>query len=301
MRRIYSQASHVFISLGLDYDNTEQAVDFATEYYHYHPQASPVPVRIEHSEEVEEALIGITDLVAREWFFRKWIIQEVAVCPKRIMMFGGLVFNWKVLSTIIAALDPPAILLPKPVKMNAGRVRRRNRVAHHSFDLLRGAIERVAKRNPLPLKDLLDASDQFDSTDPRDKIYALLGIAADAESFLDVDYSKPVGDVYSEFTRALIAQGHLDYVLGRSGRCSPSEDLPSWIPDWRWPTYYMVHMYLPSVAAGIPAEISYEYGPEAHPLILKRSFVCIIAGISAEFDRQHLDATFDSSLRIFER
>ena len=71
-----------------------------------------------------------------------------------------------------------------------------------------------------------------DSTDPRDKIYATYAITLDAsDPGFKPDYSLAVAEVYCKFVSDFIARtGSLDILAS----CIPnSEDLPSWIPDWR--------------------------------------------------------------------
>ncbi|KAH6618768.1 heterokaryon incompatibility protein-domain-containing protein [Boeremia exigua] len=76
---------------------------------------------------------------------------------------------------------------------------------------------------------------KFDATDPRDKIYALLGLASDAEHFGHLVSYQPEDTypkVYTRFTKAFIEQGHLVEVLSMACMTPVSPLLPSWVPDW---------------------------------------------------------------------
>jgi hypothetical protein len=69
------------------------------------------------------------------------------------------------------------------------------------------------------------------ATDPRDKVYGLLGLATRTGSLV-ADYSKDVSTVYMETARALIAEHETLEILSIE-KCSTSViDLPSWAPDW---------------------------------------------------------------------
>ncbi|KAI0861412.1 HET-domain-containing protein [Xylaria cubensis] len=80
------------------------------------------------------------------------------------------------------------------------------------------------------------------ATDPRDKVYGLLGMVDDADSIL-IDYNSPAEIVYEESTRRIISKTrNLDIFVhvvrdpnrsrfsGRANSRLPS--LPSWVPDW---------------------------------------------------------------------
>ena len=70
-------------------------------------------------------------------------------------------------------------------------------------------------------------------------MYALIPTSLDEAELLDVDYNKPVEQVYAESTWPMIrAHGSLD-VLGHCSPPSQHDDdasafpgLPSWVPNW---------------------------------------------------------------------
>lgn len=83
-----------------------------------------------------------------------------------------------------------------------------------------------------PLIYLLRSFRTFDATDPRDKIFALLGIAADAEELgVHPNYLKSAKEVYTEIARQLIREGYLD-VLSLVEYSPRVAGLPSWAHDW---------------------------------------------------------------------
>ncbi|RWA03322.1 hypothetical protein EKO27_g11783 [Xylaria grammica] len=77
-------------------------------------------------------------------------------------------------------------------------------------------------------------------SDPRDKIFALLGLATDQEDLerrgVTPDYRKSCREVYTHVTAVMLQQGHLSllsYIQPRHK--SDFGDLPSWVPDWYQP------------------------------------------------------------------
>lgn len=81
----------------------------------------------------------------------------------------------------------------------------------------------------------------FESTDPRDKIFALWNLARDKTN-LDFrpHYNSPYENVYAEFARAWIRQKNALDILGAVEVTEQNrtfyEKVPSWTPDWSVPT-----------------------------------------------------------------
>ncbi|KAG7284760.1 hypothetical protein NEMBOFW57_009371 [Staphylotrichum longicolle] len=73
----------------------------------------------------------------------------------------------------------------------------------------------------------------YKATDPRDYVYALLGLAEDREALgIIPDYTQPVEDVFTDVTRRLVANGYTDS-LAFALSTKATTGLPSWVPDWR--------------------------------------------------------------------
>lgn len=87
---------------------------------------------------------------------------------------------------------------------------------------------------------LLDTSSFCDASDPRDKVYALLGFITGLEplGFLP-DYSETVEDIYVDIAVLLAQEGGPMAILTRAV-CRPSVSRRrSWVPDWRHPPGYV--------------------------------------------------------------
>ena len=102
---------------------------------------------------------------------------------------------------------------------------------------------------------LLDLIDTINSKcfDPRDQVYGLLSLSND-DIDLTADYSKSASEVYADFAKAYLVQGHIR-ILNLAGlqriyqnrtsssplqvHTSSSDTVPSWAPDWRAPKPYM--------------------------------------------------------------
>jgi len=86
---------------------------------------------------------------------------------------------------------------------------------------------------PYRLLDLLHQHRDCEATDPRDKVYGLLGMSGDGEAMkIFPDYTRSVEDVYRDLAeKYVVATGSLDIICAcRFPR--KFENLPSWVPDW---------------------------------------------------------------------
>jgi len=85
--------------------------------------------------------------------------------------------------------------------------------------------------HPAPLIHLMRTFRFFSSTDPRDKVFALLGISRDADLLgLRADYNKTCEQVYADAARRLIHAGYLD-ILGLVQYPKSVPGLQSWVPN----------------------------------------------------------------------
>jgi hypothetical protein len=180
-------------------------------------------------------------LLKRPWFSRVWVVQEIAMSQNTTIFCGKAAFKWTDLSQIVSFL------------CRAGR--------QHIFDHPSGngllaasylARTRDAANSVGPgpeLVDLIIAHRRSGATDPRDKIFALLGLASrDDAPFIAFanelvpDYSTSFQTIYIKFTRIMLrAYQDLQFLSHVESRhpASFSEEgvmpLPSWVPDFRAP------------------------------------------------------------------
>jgi len=86
------------------------------------------------------------------------------------------------------------------------------------------------KGEPWKLFELVHGLDRL-ATDPRDLVFALVGISDDPGG-TDISYKKTVGQVYEEAAKRAIAMGRADLVF-QLRRYPPTMGMPTWVPDWR--------------------------------------------------------------------
>jgi hypothetical protein len=79
---------------------------------------------------------------------------------------------------------------------------------------------------------LLEESHPFRASDPRDKVYSLLGLAADRDELgLSVDYACTAEKLYTRVATAILKKSpDIEFLYNNLDKKSLS--LPSWVPDW---------------------------------------------------------------------
>ena len=135
---------------------------------------------------------------------------------------------------------------------------RASNISAQPYDLLdlRRLLEESASTissQPFKLISLLERFRRLSATDPRDKIYAALGLATDASDRPGMNYGLSPASVFETFAADLVRKGDGVSVLHAAISHSQSMDLPSWVPDWTSQkcTYAPLNLLLdPSIQAG---------------------------------------------------
>jgi Heterokaryon incompatibility protein (HET) len=183
-------------------------------------------------------ITALLKLLKRPYWSRIWVVQELAsaskvlfVCGKRMVEEDPLhhalrlLRNFRLYQLLKWGQDTP-------IRHSEG-VSIISIDTHNPIILLK--IRRAAE--PSPLIYLMRSLRHFQATDPRDKVFALLGIASDTKTLgLRPDYRKSCEEVYTDLARALIQNGYIELL----SLCEfPKERpvLPSWVPDWSRESY----------------------------------------------------------------
>lgn len=98
--------------------------------------------------------------------------------------------------------------------------------------------DKLAGQKVQSVDQLLYDGREFDATDPRDKVYALMNFRAFGNEKMDItpDYTRSVQDVYTEVALAVIRETNslrvLTHVENIPGDIAGSIEFPSWVPLW---------------------------------------------------------------------
>ena len=192
---------------------------------------------------------AMQSLFSSPWFRRMWIIQEVVLSSDVAVMVGEYKFDWELVTKSMRAYTALALgMLPFPKPHDA--IVMPNFIP--SVMSLSGLA--IASRNSQDrrLIKLLRPFRYCHSSDPRDKVYALLGLANDqgVHQMVPIDYAKSVEVVYLDCAKFLIQNGDGMEMLLEAGGSQKGDgngvelSVPSWVPNWTQETF--PSMYLPA-------------------------------------------------------
>jgi hypothetical protein len=122
-------------------------------------------------------------LLAHPWFTRAWTLQEVLLARKAVLLCGTRWIDWRLLIETIGPRGPLEAMRKCTEIMQSDLNPDHNRGSRNLF------------------KELLIASSIRDASDPRDKIYALLGLLTHNSVHIRPDYTISYWQLVSNFVR----------------------------------------------------------------------------------------------------
>ena len=212
-------------------------------------EALEIPVGSKHICDVEgsatyNAWLGIIALWRKPWWTRTWVFQEATI-PEKITSFyvsgvGMIPRESKVVFLCGWSYIPWDYLFSA---MTVARQLQWNPRPDTTFILKSGlACGRLVKLRSQRFQglqtsflDLLQIFRVTDCRDPRDKVYAAIGLSpADVKEKIVVDYERTVADVYLDVVYYTFAQARreLDFLGYTILSEVQSFQLPSWVPNW---------------------------------------------------------------------
>lgn len=240
MKSIYRQASLVLISFGENFNasvgtlvsnlvkqlskisNSQETRDL--ESCHHFPKdvtlrCLGLPCR------ADESWPALSSTLQSTYFDRIWVVQEVMMAQKAVIPFLGGVISWDMF------LDAYGWLIK------------------HEFYIADKDVQDPQEGTPLPpilgiyrqtkvsprawlLGDIVCRTTRLKSTDPRDRIFALAGVAEDGEG-VEINYTKSRMDVFEDFARRTIKFEKSLRILSDAQQVNMEDCVPpSWVPQW---------------------------------------------------------------------
>ena len=240
MADIYSLAKEVLVWLGPEADNSTSALDTLRNMgslveVDFRANTMSPSSNAKYSDEFAlsdptktlifrtKQFMPIHHLFGRPWFERLWIQQEIRLATSAIIVCGFQTLPWP------AFARASFVLWGRPIDDtelgNHGAAFKERR--GHVNSLCTG---RVYSNFP----DFLTMTKKCKCTDPRDRVYALLGLLDDDYGIVP-NYKKSVTEVYQDMFVACMnkQQPSLNLkLLAASGIWESAQELPSWVPDW---------------------------------------------------------------------
>lgn len=191
------------------------------------------------SRAITAALKGVAQVFYRRWWTRLWAIQEVAVAQSATLICGEAKADFSNVEAFLDCLSHPSTELDETIGIlgiASTYVTARSAI-QDEIQRQRSAHPRQSEfwRPGCKALWILELGRRNTATDPRDKIFGLLGLFENTHSenvLPAVDYKASEAEIYANVARAVIVHcGNLDIICDCSGTSSIS-DLPSWAPDW---------------------------------------------------------------------
>lgn len=209
MGDIYSRADRVLIWLGPEGPETGpalQALQYLGDYfygqYDRYLSFSDDPssmglLRVSTRDSAPDNPLDVdwqslAKFLARPWFERLWVVQEAAKAKTAILICGYHAFKWESFCDVLRDINRyslDAYFLPEEGRQPLQNVITVGRVRE----------DQTREQRSLTLYQLYTRACGFRCTDPRDRVFALLGLASDVKPEdweLNPDYTIGVEEVY---------------------------------------------------------------------------------------------------------
>lgn len=260
MRDIFAYAAEVHIWLG-DYgpDHTEDEWRRAIAFVK--PNEKGEIKRDPDDSALYMACYGMmSTLYTRPWFSRMWVIQEVAVRTweedhERVkFLLGHINVPYSVMSKEHGGWAPQAYIdvhqrVDDPENIRGCKPKtgypRLVRNGLHNINHAWCVLQKMCAQDPtartwptsIQLSYLLSTFSEFKATEPRDRLYALIGLLYGSKNMqlpahLLPDYSKPRDDVFHEYAVWILQQMGVIDILSLNTGPRTGRTCPSWVPNF---------------------------------------------------------------------
>ena len=244
MRRIYHKASMVRIWLGEEGEDSDHAFRIVEEL------DKPLPYRAPGVADPEPLVVGdderrknwaaMVSLFSRPWWHRVWVRQEVALNTQIVVSCGGAACYFYMLVAAAKKMNALRLETGLDLDQEAGIEAQQGVVYNPAEELNNLQTQTSYGREFSDLEQLLPHGRTCQATDPRDRVFAFLGLADPQMYGLAPDYRLPLRQVMIDAAKAVMSATSKLGLLAAAQNPSRQNGLPSWAPnlvdDWKaWP------------------------------------------------------------------
>lgn len=237
MASVYAIAQHTVIWIG---EGTAETDELFTALKHLASQrllgrSTVAPQMMEVSKQVR--LSASQTILARQWFTRVWVLQELVRSRDPWVQCGTFIVKWNDLKSIIAVTAQE--IGTEKVHLIEDMARLHSEYHLSRFRHLSGYDFEDPMRVAGRLLTLLTSRRALGVQDPRDRLFAHVGLLGSVNldetllQLIEVDYGKEESLVFFEIARFL-TESFQDYrvlSLLERGHATNSTHLASWVPD----------------------------------------------------------------------
>ncbi|KAF4632852.1 hypothetical protein G7Y89_g5278 [Cudoniella acicularis] len=250
---------------------------------------TPKPYKIAQVEPIgAHEWIALHALLSRSWFRRSWVVQEVTLCKKLTICCGAFILTLPVICLAVDNLIQSTWMacMEMLVETVHGRstafqaevecIKKQTRGLEHyqtnpedspNPQLIRQIVglrtgqlgfqdehygmRSIDKPERYGLGEVLMQFRETRATNPRDKIYAFLGLSEvlgqTGKLSLIPDYNKTVNEVFMDAMRLLLlssSNGPSYLALKEDPSLTKLASLPSWVPDFTVASHVRLHSHI---------------------------------------------------------
>ncbi|WYZ42722.1 hypothetical protein EsH8_VI_000421 [Colletotrichum jinshuiense] len=258
-----------------------------------------------NTEGGRETWNNLVQFWSTDWYFRTWVLQEVILAAKVVVLYGQTAISLEAVTDfwdLAKQRGLPRVLRIGPYADMFNMMMHLSPVS--SFKMLRDRrvkkdnmsddedenssdddtnnedkLERDVSPSMPSLFELLCLTRKNLATDPRDKVYGLLGLTDDAIAQSIVpDYSSgnSPSKVFCEVAAQMVGSGLTTDLLHHSGIDHDIPDLPSWVPDWTIQSRSTLPVHLYQCMPGTSPRVSVQSTNEKAKLVISGAILAQI-------------------------
>ncbi|TGO69116.1 hypothetical protein BOTNAR_0015g00320 [Botryotinia narcissicola] len=237
--------------MGETFEGCEEAFDFMSKI--------SIASEDEIMEEESQTMFSFyMELVEKEWFTRLWTIQELSLADQEPLVSCGSTWTtWSVLSKVWQKVAMIEFTKMGMIMMERGEenentiettVSQGVRTSAIKIDLLNNLRRAVTDKKGENLRVLLLNTVRSKATEPKDRIYGLLGMMGPSDrKIIKVDYSRSLGSIYADAISHIFHKGIGPSFLAGLELAGPNppfqySSFPSWVP--RLGSEFLLHSTL---------------------------------------------------------
>ncbi|KAF4445794.1 hypothetical protein F53441_10543 [Fusarium austroafricanum] len=224
MCRIYSQCTQCLIWLGPLGEVPHHDGQAVTDFLSWLGGSKEQPGWLDDDSVVDAAAKALKAFINASWWGRIWTVQEAILPHQATVFWGPCEISWDSMRKgVNSFFDDSAPEIPWAFWDNGSVVD------------LQSVMRGLDITREEPLFEILWRWRYRHATDPRDKVYGVLGFRDDVSlpAIVRCNYSFDVREVYERTTIGLIgASGDLLPLMGRGGEGSDIPGIASWAVDW---------------------------------------------------------------------
>jgi hypothetical protein len=234
MRQIYSSANRTVVWLGpRDEDSDSAFVICAQISNEAHspvpdPKSSEVTSTASSHAAIDKNYGSVLNLLKRSWWRRVWVVQEIVLAKKALVVCGTKEMEWETFS----------LAIEKGISLGIWQETMLGLVTVTYFSFYRSIttmkLSSLADSTAERLLSLLVHVREREATDSRDKVFSVLGLLHGDSKAINItpDYASPPPAIFKETAVSIIKQSQQLDIFGFAITNRNWQDLPSWAPNW---------------------------------------------------------------------